>query len=132
MCGTRFALVGKLQGDKLLEDMNVNTFPGPKFVSSYGIVCFSHLRWNFVFQRPQHLLSRFAKKHDVLLIEEPIYYEGSGEFVLTDTKEGVRVAVPHIPYGTPPETEERLLKALVTKLIDDQPFQNYIAWYYTP
>jgi UDP-galactopyranose mutase len=25
------------------------------------LVCFSHLRWNFVFQRPQHLMSRFAE-----------------------------------------------------------------------
>jgi UDP-galactopyranose mutase len=25
------------------------------------LICFSHLRWNFVFQRPQHLMSRFAR-----------------------------------------------------------------------
>ena len=35
------------------------------------ILCFSHLRWNFVYQRPQHLLSRFGKKQRVIYIEEP-------------------------------------------------------------
>jgi UDP-galactopyranose mutase len=132
MFGTRFAIVGNIQENKLFEDMNANTFPGSKSVNSYGIVCFSHLRWNFVFQRPQHLLSRFAKKHDVLVIEEPMYYDGPGEFVVTDTKEGVRVAVPQIPHGTARDAEERLLKTLVTELIEDQPFENYVAWYYTP
>ena len=28
------------------------------------LLCFSHLRWDFVFQRPQHLMSRFAARHD--------------------------------------------------------------------
>lgn len=38
-----------------------------------GIVVFSHLRWNFVWQRPQQFLSRFANKHRILFIEEPIF-----------------------------------------------------------
>jgi UDP-galactopyranose mutase len=108
------------------------TFPESKFADNYGVVCFSHLRWNFVFQRPQHLLSRFAKKHDVLFVEEPVRYDGEGEFVITDTKEGVRVAVPHLPHGTSPQGDAELLKKLVTELIAGQPFQKYISWYYTP
>ena len=27
------------------------------------LLCLSHLRWDFVFQRPQHLMSRFARTH---------------------------------------------------------------------
>ena len=37
------------------------------------LVCLSHLRWNFVFQRPQHLLIRFAQGQRVFFIEEPIF-----------------------------------------------------------
>ena len=40
------------------------------------LVCFSHLRWDFVWQRPQHLLSRAVKHYDVLIIEEPIFKPG--------------------------------------------------------
>lgn len=41
------------------------------------LVCFSHLRWDFVWQRPQHLLSRAAKHYNVLIIEEPIFKPGA-------------------------------------------------------
>src|SRR6266566_2733876 len=36
------------------------------------LICFSHLRWNFVFQRPQHLMCRFAREMSVIFWEEPI------------------------------------------------------------
>jgi len=36
------------------------------------LICFSHLRWDFVFQRPQHLMTRFAKGRKVIFWEEPI------------------------------------------------------------
>ena len=38
----------------------------------YDVVCFSHLRWDFVFQRPQHLMSRFARDRKVIYWEEPM------------------------------------------------------------
>ena len=41
------------------------------------LICFSHLRWDFVFQRPQHLLSRAALERRVFFIEEPIFVNGS-------------------------------------------------------
>ena len=43
--------------------------PGPEPTT---LICFSHLRWNFVFQRPQHLMSRFARQMDVIFWEEPV------------------------------------------------------------
>src|SRR5205085_2100370 len=49
-----------------------------KETDRYGIVVFSHLRWGFVWQRPQQFLSRFAKKHTVLFIEEPFFDQAEG------------------------------------------------------
>ncbi len=112
--------------------MSVIPFPKSRCVDGHGIVVFSHLRWNFVFQRPQHLLSRFAKEHNVLFIEEPVQHEGLPEFVVTESKESVRVAVPYLPDGTKPDAEKELLENLVTKLLEEQQFKNYISWYYTP
>ena len=37
------------------------------------LVCLSHLRWNFVYQRPQHLLNRCARDRRVIFIEEARY-----------------------------------------------------------
>ena len=35
----------------------------------------SHLRWDFVWQRPQQLLSRLAEHRRVLFVEEPIFLD---------------------------------------------------------
>ena len=46
-------------------------------------ITFSHLRWNFVYQRPQHLLSRLSARHPVYFVEEPVPLPanpGSSEF----------------------------------------------------
>ena len=40
------------------------------------LLCLSHLRWNFVFQRPQHLLTRATRDHDVVFFEEPVFKPG--------------------------------------------------------
>lgn len=39
---------------------------------NYDMIVFSHLRWDFVYQRPQHLISRVSKEYRVLFIEEPV------------------------------------------------------------
>jgi len=46
---------------------------------NYDIAVFCHLRWQFVYQRPQHLISRMAKSMKVLFIEEPIAFEADQE-----------------------------------------------------
>ena len=42
----------------------------------FAVVCLSHLRWDFVWQRPQHLLSRFARERQVFFFEEPLPTDG--------------------------------------------------------
>lgn len=50
-----------------------------KTSSEYDMVVFCHLRWQFVYQRPQHLISRLSKNLKTLLIEEPVSYEQNEE-----------------------------------------------------
>ena len=60
----------------MLKDVGVRDFHETTPIAADGrrplLVCFSHLRWDFVFQRPQHLMSRFAASHNVQVWEEPI------------------------------------------------------------
>jgi glycosyltransferase involved in cell wall biosynthesis len=49
------------------EDLTANN--GPQY---YDMIVFCHLRWQFVYQRPQHLISRLASNMKVLFIEEPL------------------------------------------------------------
>jgi len=100
-----------------------------------NLICFSHLRWNFVFQRPQHLMSRFARDMRVIYWEEPIDI-GPGETAYLKVREaddarGVIVVVPHLPQGMPEDAREaalsRLLDAHVAALRG-----SLVTWYYTP
>ncbi len=69
------------------------------------LVCLSHLRWNFVYQRPQHLLSRCVQKQRVFFIEEPIFGPYiSGRLDVSKDESGVCVVVPHL-IGTLSEEE---------------------------
>src|SRR5690606_4772261 len=64
------------------------------------LLCFSHLRWNFVYQRPQHLMTRFARDYQVLFIEELVPSPGTDSWLeVRDECEGVRVLVPRLAPG---------------------------------
>jgi UDP-galactopyranose mutase len=99
------------------------------------LLCFSHLRWNFVFQRPQHLMSRFAREMTVIFWEEPVEI-GERETPYVQVREaqdapGVRVAVPHLPQGMPEHAREATLKRLLDAHVSAIR-GPLIAWYYTP
>src|SRR3989344_5476610 len=61
------------------------------------LIVFSHLRWDFVHQRPQHLLSRMAATHPVVYIEEPVHSEELAHFEESSPAPGVVVLRPHTP-----------------------------------
>jgi glycosyltransferase involved in cell wall biosynthesis len=99
------------------------------------LICFSHLRWNFVFQRPQHLMSRFARDMNVIFWEEPVDI-GTRETAYLQVREAhdatnVRIAVPHLPQGMPEDAREAALMRLLGAHIAS--FRGaLVAWYYTP
>ena len=99
------------------------------------LICFSHLRWNFVFQRPQHLMSRFARDLNVIYWEEPVEVaETETPFLQVceaEDSENVRVVVPHLPAGMPEDAREATLKRLLDVHLASQ-HGALIAWYYTP
>ena len=72
--------------------------------SRFDVVCLSHLRWDFVYQRPQHLLSRCAREHRVFVIEEPPVGEGAARLAVNRLQDGPWVVVPHLPLGLPADT----------------------------
>jgi glycosyltransferase involved in cell wall biosynthesis len=92
------------------------------------IVCLSHLRWDFVYQRPQHLLTRAARQHRVVYVEEPkLDAEATFMEVRTD-RSGVTIAVPHIAAAAPAHA----LRELFDELLRTQRLGQLLLWYYTP
>lgn len=100
---------------------------------SSDLLVFSHLRWDFVFQRPQHLLSRHAKHRRVFYFEEPVFgMTDIPRLHLRETQEGVQVVVPYLPSDIKPQDLEASLKDLVDDLIFEEHMSNFAVWYYTP
>lgn len=100
---------------------------------STDLVCFSHLRWDFVYQRPQHLLSRCAKDRRVFFVEEPIFGNGSMRLDTREAESGVHVVVPHLPDGLRSEIAiNAVMREMTRQLFTDHDIDEYIFWYYTP
>jgi len=95
------------------------------------VVCFSHLRWNFVYQRPQHLMSRFARSRRVFFIEEPIPTEGESRMDVSTNTNNVIVCVPLLSPSDF-EKQDHVMPELVRHLADDLAIENHIQWFYTP
>lgn len=97
------------------------------------LVCFSHLRWDFVYQRPQHLLTRCARDRRVFFVEEPIFGNGAMRLERREAEGGVQVIVPHLPEGLRSEiATTAVLKEMVRRLFLQNGIREYVFWYYTP
>ena len=95
------------------------------------IVCFSHLRWDFVFQRPQHLLTRFADHFRIFYIEEALYHADHDHYseVVQNSIHIVKLHLSGDPHG--PDTLKRQ-KSLLSNFFTKNKINEYILWYYTP
>jgi beta-glucosidase/6-phospho-beta-glucosidase/beta-galactosidase/glycosyltransferase involved in cell wall biosynthesis len=111
-----------------------------KYTERYGIVVFSHLRWGFVWQRPQQFLSRFAKRHPILFIEEPMFDRPQGtpvDLQFHRVMPNVTVACPHVDvtWNKNPKLPEKLLewtKEAIDRMNDEGQFDRPLLWYYSP
>ncbi len=95
------------------------------------LICFSHLRWNFVYQRPQHLLSRASRQHRVWFIEEPIW-DNQQRVEVRKVNDSLTVVVPHLLHGTSPDNALAAQRHVVDELIAREHITDFAAWYYTP
>jgi glycosyltransferase involved in cell wall biosynthesis len=98
------------------------------------LVVFSHLRWTFVWQRPQHLISRLARNRRTWFVEEPLPADVP-EPVLRTEQHGpvtrVWLEVPgtaaHLGFG---DAEAVAYEQALRELLGDG--KNRIVWLYTP
>jgi UDP-galactopyranose mutase len=96
------------------------------------IIVFCHLRWDFVFQRPQQLLTRLAEHYQIIMVEEPIHHDGENHLKKS-------VVAPYVtvcqPFTSSPavgfhDDQIPLLKPLLAELVSDG--DDPVVWLYTP
>ena len=98
------------------------------------IICFSHLRWDFVTQRPQHLMRRFAKTTPVFVWEEhipcdhPLPYLEHHPF----PADGVIALRPRLPRNWTKVQIEAGLRELLDMLVRTSISAKPLLWFYTP
>jgi UDP-galactopyranose mutase len=102
------------------------------FMHDIDLVCFSHLRWGFVFQRPNHLLSRFSKHQRVFFIEEPVFHDGDDKLHIENYNDNLYVVTPHIKSGLSAEDVLTRQQKFITNLITNMKINRFFSWYYTP
>jgi glycosyltransferase involved in cell wall biosynthesis len=93
------------------------------------LLAFSHLRWNFVFQRPQHLMTRAAMSHSVYFIEEPLHADTAPHYRMQFGGAKVTVLTPVFARDCDPVFEQR---QLLRGLVDTLRTRQLIQWFYTP
>ena len=103
--------------------------PRTTFAGALDLVCFSHLRWDFVYQRPQHLLSRFAAQGRVFYFEEPVSTSEPSHLRHSRRNSGVDVIVPRLSESDEPTAA---LRFLIDDFFAKEQIHSYALWFYTP
>lgn len=107
----------------------------------YGILVHCHLRWDFVWQRPQQIMSRLAPFHPVVFLEDPLPQDASGPRMdLTRVSDRLVVAQPRlIPHvgdpGRDAETDQinhPIGQRLLDETVAGLGWERLVHWFYTP
>ncbi len=98
------------------------------------IIVFSHLRWDFVFQRPQHVVSRLAEHHPILFLEEPVLEAGEPFLESYTPCANVEVLRPHTAVAASGFQDEQIpvLARLLEEFAHERRLGTHWAWLYTP
>jgi UDP-galactopyranose mutase len=98
------------------------------------LICFSHLRWDFVHQRPQHLMERFSRTRPVFFVEEYIPTDHHLPYLEYHPFEGTEVVAvrPRVPHWWNEGDRERALAGLMDLLVKLNRVHDPVLWFYTP
>ena len=99
------------------------------------LIVFSHLRWSFVYQRPQHLMSRLARHYRVLFFEEPVFArDGKPRLDTIPQGPNIDVLCPYTPVEAIGFHDDQLsvLKPLLAEYLTEHGIDDYLVWFYTP
>lgn len=99
---------------------------------AYDLLCFSHLRWDSVHQRPHHLMGRSAVLQRVYFIEEPVTGVREARLELHNPSDGLHVVTPHLPAELDATATATAVAGLLDQLLKGEGIERFVSWYYTP
>jgi UDP-galactopyranose mutase len=96
------------------------------------VICLSHLRWGFVYQRPNHLMARAARERRVFFFEVPVIGRGPSRLEVNQVASGLHVCTPHLPEGISDHESESIQRSLLAEMASGRGVERPIVWSYTP
>ena len=103
------------------------------------IVVHCHLRWDFVWQRPQQLFVRLALRHRIAFIEEPLRDDGETRLAISEPHRNVIRIVPTLNRAKHLDVDAQCAELLphLRRAFDEHPllagrFVRPIHWFYSP
>jgi glycosyltransferase involved in cell wall biosynthesis len=101
------------------------------------LLCLSHLRWGFVYQRPQHVMSRLARDYDVIFFEEPVFEDLAEDRATprldhSQPAAGIEVIVPRLAHGLSEEQIVEAQRQLLDEMLLARGNTELLLWYLTP
>ena len=119
-----------------MHDLNARVPPSRRVLPALrdipDLICLSHLRWRFVLQRPQHLMTRYARTRRVFFIEEPRVEDVAEMGVTSERIDGVTVVTPQVPHGWTEAETVAAQRRVLDQVIARERISRYTLWYYTP
>src|SRR4030095_14268310 len=110
----------------------VTTLPRPGF-GPPDVVCLSHRRWDLDHDRPQHLMTRFARSRRVFFFEEPVIRSHHNpRLSLSEVTPPRHVARPELPPGLGPEASDLCQAVLLENMLHEFGCEDFVLWYDTP
>jgi UDP-galactopyranose mutase len=105
---------------------------GKSMKSMKTMIVFCHLRWDFVFQRPQHLMTQLARHYKIMFIEEPVHQAGPSGWSTSEPAPNLTIYRPHtaVDAGGFHDEQIAVLLPMLAELI--APGEEPIVWFYTP
>jgi glycosyltransferase involved in cell wall biosynthesis len=107
----------------------------------YSIVVHSHLKWDWVWQRPQQFLARLSRKHSVLFVESPdacdearatrTYVRAVTEFPNINV---LQIKIPTSRASDLPWVDKerrRVVQSLLSGPLGEK-FTSIVQWFYDP
>lgn len=96
------------------------------------IVVFSHLRWDFVFQRPQHIMTGLAANYRIIFIEEELISENEDRYTIKNVASNIWVIQPYLQERNHINNTQSRMRVVLDTILEELAITDYIAWYYTP
>jgi UDP-galactopyranose mutase len=112
----------------------VSSLRPPPAPTDHDLICFSHLRWDYVLQRPQHLMERFSRATRVFFFEEVIPTNHHLPYLEFHAFEGTTVTAvrPRVPDRVAQEQRDGILAGLLGQMLEMLRIERPILWFYTP